>query len=109
MESQNKKYTIKPRRKQIRKTPRKTTKHTKSKSSRGATKLLERKKNKSSKQKGGFKNCSLGYAMVKGMNVPAINNIEGELNFNDVYARLNDGSNCKLAENSINHPVLQTQ
>jgi hypothetical protein len=108
MKSQKRKQ-VKPKRKQNRKTPRKTTKHKKSKSDKRITKSLPKKRRKSSRQKGGFKGCSLGYAMVKGMGVPSINNVEGELNFNDVYAKLNSGTNCKLAGNSVNHPVLKTQ
>lgn len=72
--------------------------------------LKRRRKNKKSKsQKGGFKSCSLGYAMVQGMDVPAINNVEGDIQFNDVYARLNSG-NCNVANNNggVNHPVLKT-
>ena len=69
----------------------------------------KRKNRKSKSQKGGYKTCSLGYAMVKGMEVPAINNVEGELQFNDVYARLNTG-NCNAANNNggVNHPVVKT-
>jgi hypothetical protein len=100
---------LRPKRKQIRKTPRKTSNHKKSKSkmSKRVTKLFKKKKHNAG-QNGGFKTCSLGYAMVKGMNIPAINNVEGEVNFNDVYARLNSSGNCKLAGNGVNHPVLQT-
>jgi len=101
MKSRSIKSTVRPRRKHVRKTPKNIKKFSKS------SKSSKSKNMKKKKQKGGSKSCSLGYAMVKGMNVPAINNVEGDLRFNDVYARLN-GGNCKPVENVVNHPVLKT-
>lgn len=63
---------------------------------------------KKQKQFGGYKNCSLGYAMVSGMKVPAINNVEGSIDFNNTYGRLNvtSGNNCQVNSSGVNHPVL---
>jgi hypothetical protein len=82
----------------------KTTKQAQQKNKK---KRNSKPKSKSHKQKGGFKSCNLGYAMVQGMNLPAINNVPGEINFNDVYGRLNNNGNCNLAGNT-NHPVINT-
>jgi hypothetical protein len=81
----------------------KTRSYKKNRKSRKSTKSKRRK------QTGG--GCSLGYAMVKGMNIPAINNVEGDITHQDTYARLNGNSNCVLAGNnnaSMNHPKLNT-
>lgn len=85
---------------------RKKSKSGKRKSAKRKTYKRKTKGNK--KQKGGFKTCSLGYAMVKGMEVPAINNVEGNIQFNDVYARLNSGTCNSAVNGGNNHPVLKT-
>ena len=61
------------------------------------------------KQKGG-KACSLGYAMVKGMEIPAINNVPGDIKFEDTYARLNINSDscAPVASGYVPHPTVKT-
>jgi hypothetical protein len=83
------------------------------KSRRGYKKSISKRKSgkrKSGKrkQKGGYKSCSLGYAMVKGMEVPAINNVEGSIQFDNAYAKLNSGTCNSITNNGVNHPVLKT-
>lgn len=85
------------------------------KSNRKNNKKLNKKSRRFSKakrnykQKGG-KACSLGYAMVKGLEIPAINNVPGDIKFEDTYARLNVNSNsCSpVAEGSVPHPTIKT-
>ena len=58
------------------------------------------------KQKGG-KVCSLGYAMVKGIQIPAINNVPGEIKFDDIYGRLNNGD-CAPSIDMTSHPIIKS-
>ncbi len=80
-------------------------KHSKNARKNNSNKKNKKNRKSKSRQNGGYKNCSLGYAMVQGMSVPAINNVEGEINFPDVYAPLKNNVSC--VSNSVNHPVLQ--
>lgn len=77
----------------------------KSKSKSKSKSKRQSKNKKHHKQLGG--GCSLGYAMVKGMQIPAINNVDGGIEFKNTYAKLNNGGNCNLG-NNVNHPTLNT-
>lgn len=103
---------------------RKTSKHRKSKNNKNNNKNNNRKlgslnknsskrsrsKNKShkknKKQSGGYKTCSLGYAMVPGMTVPAINNVDGSIDFPDVYAPIGTQTSCNTSSNVVSHPTI---
>lgn len=82
--------------------------------SKRSSKIMRHKKRKTkthqTKHKGGYKNTTLGYAMVSGMTVPAINNVAGDINFPDTYAPINNNVSCSSsmcsASNSANHPTI---
>jgi len=81
----------------------------KHKTNRNITKKSKSNHKRSNRKQSGGSGCSLGYAMVKGMQVPAINNVDGEINFSNSYAKLNENASCNTeSNNSLNHPVLKT-
>ena len=84
--------------------------------SKRQSKIMKHKKRKTkssrkiNKHKGGYRNTTLGYAMVSGMTVPAINNVDGEINFPDTYAPIKNNVSCSSsscsASNPLNHPTI---
>lgn len=112
--SNKRKYSSKQKSSSKRKLTKKSSKRKLSKgkkikkksASKAKQNLAKCKRNR--KQKGGFKTCSLGYAMVKGMTIPEINNVPGEINFSDTYAKLNNSSCASLNGAVAAHPIINT-
>lgn len=59
-------------------------------------------------KKGGGKNCSLGFAMVPGIEIDGIRGMTNNIDFPDEYARLNNNDCQPIGDSHETHPKIRT-